>query len=179
MKKVLLLSALILSISITYSQQKKKKKTVIQPSSSSVYDSSDITKDSKWIAKFKLQGKVYNVYLKHQKELSSEQTAADTLLQYHFVYQNARYSVLQIPKYSTIDGKISAEGSYKVKGDTLITSVNYYDPYHRGNLTTKYVPDKQSWFREINYVMKGIDTDTVSNRYIKTAKMNVPYSGKN
>jgi len=177
-KKVIFLAAVILNSSMGYSQQKKKKQN---PPPVSVEGTSYITKDSKWIEKFILKGNVYNVYLKNQKPSEMmEQTEKDTLIDYLFVVEKMRFSIKEIQKYATVKGKIGREGFYKVKGDTLITTVNYYDPYHGGTLITRYVPDKQGWLKEISADMKGIDTDTLSDRYIKNEKMLSPYEpGKN
>lgn len=176
MKKALLLLALILSITI-HSQQKKKKKVVVPVS---IEQSSDVTKNSKWIEKFKLKGNVYNVYLKQQKPKSTmQQIETDTLIEYQFVIENRRTSIQNIQKYATVKGKIGREGFYKIKGDTLITIVSYYDPYHGGILINKYVPDKYGWLTEVKSEMKAIDTDSLSDRYIKTEEMNSIYMPEN
>jgi hypothetical protein len=172
MKSIFLAFSLILSAFSGYSQQKKIKKTAPIPVS---YN--HIAKESQRIAKIKLKGNVYDVYQNNIKSLMSEQTPSDTLIEYDFTFEKTKLTVANIQKYATIKGKIAREGFYKVKGDTLILTVNYYDPYHGGALIESFVPDKNGWLKEVKSVMKPIDTDTVSERYIKTEKMSAPYLG--
>lgn len=172
MKSIFLVFAFILGAFSGYSQQKKIKKTTTVPVSYS-----NTTKESQRIAKIKLKGHVYDVYQNSMNTLMSEQTPNDVLIEYDFTFGNTKSTVANIQKYATIKGKISREGFYKVKGDTLILTVNYYDPYHGGALIESYVPDKKGWLREVKSEMKPIDTDTVSEKYIKTEMMAAPYLG--
>lgn len=176
MKKSILFLMLLLFQTIIFSQ--KKKKNVNAPV---ISIENATTKSSKLVEKIKLKGVVYSVYLKSQKPSEMmDQKENDTLIEYHFTSGNSTYTILEIQKYATINGKIAREGFYKIKGDTLITSVNYYDPYHGGNLTNKYIPAKYGRFEEVKSEMKGIDTEILSDKYIKTEKMKSIYdSNKN
>lgn len=176
MKNEFMVLVLFLSLTVVHSQQKKSTKNIIKPTVST-----SVPKLEKRIETIKIKGNVYDVYLKYEKELMSEQTSQDTLILYDFAFKNTKSSAIgrTAQKYATIKGKIAREGSYKIKNDTLIITVDYYDPYHGGRLIDYYVPDKKGWLREVKDQMKGIDTDTVSDRYIKNEKMTAPYNGKN
>ncbi|WP_289659831.1 hypothetical protein [Flavobacterium panacagri] len=171
MKNIFILLVLFLSVTAIHSQQNKIKKTIIKPA---VSNTASIQK--KRIETIKIKGNLYDVYWVYEKKLMSEQTPQDTLIWYDFTFKNTKGSAYykESQKYATIKGKIAREGFYKVKNDTLVVTVNYYDPYHGGRLIDYYVPDKKGYLREVKSEMKAIDTDTVSDRYIKTERMKAP-----
>ena|SRR6218665_645455 len=176
MKNIFILLVLFLSISTIRSQQKKNTKAITKPTALNT-----TPKLEKRIETIKIKGHLYDVYLRHEKELMSQQTTQDTLVTYDFTFKNTKSSAIArtAQKYATIKGKIAREGFYRIINDTLAVTVDYYDPYHGGRFIDYYVPDKKGWLRQVKDEMKGIDTDTVSDRYIKTEKMKAPYNGKN
>lgn len=175
MRKTIFLLILISFQAVVYSQ--KKKNNVNKPTVSTA--TFNVTKSSRLVEKIKLNGIIYNVYLKSQKPSEMmNQKENDTLVEYHFTYANSNYPIIEIQQYATVNGKIAREGFYKVKNDTLITSVNYYDPYHGGNFTNHYISSKYGKLEEVKSAMKAIDSEILSDRYIKSEKMKSVYDPK-
>jgi len=176
MKKILILLFFILPITASYGQNKKQKTAppVMEMASTNGL------KTKKRTDQFALGKNSYVVYQCNMapREIM-QQKPSDTLIEYHIHFKNSPSSILQITKFATQNGTISREGSYQIKGDTLISTVHYYDPYHGGTLIVKYAPDKYGFLREAGDEMRSINTDTLSIRYSKTEKMKVPPPARN
>jgi len=169
MKRYILLLPFCCVFSLSNAQQKKKK-TVLPVMGMA---SEEGVKTKKKIDQFVIGKKTYIVYQCNMVPSAFiRQQPTDTLIEYHFHLKNQAHSSLQLVKLATRKGKISTEGSYKIKGDKLVATVHYYDPYHGGTLITSYVLDKYGSFTETDVKRRSIDSDTLSNRYIKAEKMN-------
>lgn len=170
MKKIMTLLLLTTFCISALSQQKPKKLTV---------GTSGITKKDKLIDNFKIKNKKYNVYLGYiEPSWALQQEKEDTLLVYKIVAEKYKYSELEINKYATRNGKIIRESFYNIKSDTLTVITNFYDYYNADCIIDKYIIDKYG-LKKISDIMKGIDTQNLSDKYLKPAEMKVPPSAKN
>lgn len=100
----------------------------------------------------------------------------DTLEVYKFVQiekDKWKFSEFEIIKYATRNGKIIREGSYKIENDTLMVVTDFYSYSGSYRMTDKYITDKYG-LKQISDEMKSIDTENLSDKYIKPAKMIVP-----
>lgn len=132
---------------------------------------SAITKKDKWIDSFTIGRQKFNVYCGYQHpEPNLDQKAGDTLVLYKIAALSATFSTLEITRLATRNGKIIAEGSYKVANDTLQVCTNTYDYIGAYRLTDIYVTDKYG-LKKIADKMEAIRSGTISDRYRQPAKM--------
>lgn len=175
MKKILTLLLLTTFCISAFSQKKPKPK----PPEVLTVGTSKITSKDKLIGTFKIKNKQYNIYCGYQ-DLNSNlrQEKGDTLEVYKIVADKWKYSEMEITKYATRKGKIIVEGFYKIEKDTLIVTTDAYDYIGAYRMTDKYITDKYG-LKKVSDEMKAIDTQNLSDRYIKSAEMNVPPPARN
>lgn len=177
MKKILTLLLLITFSISAFSQKGLKPKGVF-----STVGTSEITKNDKLIGSFKIKNKRFNIYCGYQGLNSNlRQVQGDTLEVYKIVSfekDKWKHSEFEIKKYATRNGKIIIEGSYKVENDTLTVVTKSYDYIGAYQIIAKYVTDKYG-LKEISNEMKSIETENLSDKYIKPAEMKVPPPARN
>ena len=133
-------------------------------------ETSTVSKADKWVENFVIKQKKYKVYTSYNdpKNSALRQKKGDTLQIYKIL--DNKYIELEINKYATRNGKIIRESSYTVKNDTLIIITDDYDYTGAYRTTDKYVTYKYG-LKKISDTMKAIDTDTLSDKYLKSAEM--------
>lgn len=170
-----ILTLILLTVFFTNSFSQKKPNPIPR-----IAGTSDLSKSDKWRENFIIKKEKFNVYLGYQSLNSNlRQIKGDTLAVYKIAFDKRKSSIMEITKYATRNGKIVAEGSYEIKKDTLITIANSYDYIGAFKIITKYSTDKYGFFEEINQKMLGIDTEKLSDKYLKPAEMKVPPPAKN
>lgn len=175
MKKILTLLFLTTFCISAFSQKKPKPK----PPEVLTVETSKITINDKLIGDFKIKNKKYNIYCGYQNPNSFlQQENGDTLQVYKIVADKSKYSEMEITKYATRKGKIIRESFYKIEKDTLIVTAEYFDYSGAFRLTDKYITDKYG-LKKVSDEIKSIDTENLSDKYIKPAKMNLPPPIKN
>lgn len=139
---------------------------------------SKISKNDKWIGNFTINKKIYRVYCGYQTPNPDlQQKENDTLAVYKIAPDKSKYSELEITKLATRNGKIIGEEFYKVEHDTLTIVANSYDYIGTFKSTSKYVTDKYG-LKMISQKTENINTDTLSDKYLKPAEMNVIFPAK-
>lgn len=166
MKKTILLLITLLVTITGFSQKKESPKPPEVPS---------ISKNDKWVENFSLKKEKFKVFCGYQPPSKyMDQKNNDTLVQYKIAFYKNTYSLLEITKLATKNGKIIREGYYTVKNDTLTVITDYYDYYHTGRITDIYVLDKYGFLKKISDKMSIIKTDSLSDRYLKPIKFEAP-----
>jgi len=174
MKKTLTLLLLTLLYFPAFSQEKPA------PPKLRSAGTSEILKTDKWVENFKIKKEKFNVYLGYQKLNDIlRQENGDTLEVYKITFDKRKSSEKEITKYATRKGKIICEGSYKVSGDTLTIIYNSFDYIGAYKSTAQYTIDKYGFFKEIGVKTESIDTDKLSDKYLKPAELKVPEPPKN
>lgn len=164
MKQFLTLLTIIL-FSLTAPAQKPP------PPKARIAGTSDITKKDKWIESFKLKQQKFHVYYGVQNpEPNLNQKAGDTLVLYKIAAIAAKFSTLEITKLATRNGKIIAEGSYKVAGDTLWVYTDTYDYIGAYRLTDIYITDKYG-LKKISDKMEAIPSEAITDKHQKPAEI--------
>lgn len=149
------------------------------PKMARIAGTSDILKTDKRLTNFAIKQTKFNVYLGYQKpDEMIRQTKSDTLQVYKITLDKLEFSHLEIVKFATRKGKIVSEGKYSIVNDTLIVTQNSYDYIGSFRITTKYVTDKWG-LKKISEDMKGINSEKLSERYLKPAEMKSPPEAKN
>ncbi|RYD94449.1 MAG: hypothetical protein EOP54_17495 [Sphingobacteriales bacterium] len=139
---------------------------------------SDITKKEKRVAQFTLGRNKFSVYCGDQTpkwELSQER--CDTLQVYKIAAQGATYSILEITKLATREGKIIAAGTYNITNDTLYVYSEAYDYMGAYRLTDIYVSDNYG-LKKISGKMEAIKSETITDKYLKPAEMKTIFPGE-
>lgn len=171
MKKLLVLLALILP-GITVCAQKTP------PPKSRMADTSDISKKDKQVEVFTLGRKKFTIYLGAQApKWELNQASGDTLQVYKVAAAGTTYSILEITKLATRDGKIIAEGSYAVAKDTLYIYSDSYDYIGAYRLTDIYISDKYG-LKKIADNMEAIKSEMITDRHLKPAEMKTIFPAK-
>ncbi|WP_123867253.1 hypothetical protein [Chryseobacterium joostei] len=177
MKKILTFLLLATCCISAFSQKGPKPKGVF-----STVGTSEITKKDKLIGTYKIRNKRFNVYCGYQDlDTDLRQEKGDTLEVYKIVSSEKdkwKHSEFEITKYATRNGKIIREGFYKAENDTLTVTEHGFDYYNADKLITKYITDKYG-LKEISKEMKGINSQNLSDKYLKPAEVKVPPPAKN
>lgn len=174
MKKAFAVFVFILFFQFSFSQ----KKAPLPPPD--LGSASDITSSDKLVENFKIKKEIYNVYLRKERErLDSRQVKGDVFETYKICMNKRIWSLKDFPKYATAQGKIIAEGSYKVENDILTVIEKSYGYIGAYQNTTQYTIDKIGYFKEVSQKTEAIDASTLSDLYVKPAAMNVPLPAKN
>lgn len=74
---------------------------------------------------------------------------------------------MEIPKYVTQKGKIFRERFYEIKNELLTVVFKLYCYYGAFKTTTQYSTDKYGFFKVINQNSESINSNMLSDRYIK------------
>lgn len=122
---------------------------------------------------FTLGKKKYNVYL--SEKISDED---GTYQLYKIVENKYNLSEMEFPKQTIRKGKIVAEGSYKIVNNILVVTNDSYDYIGDYRITEIYVPNKYG-LKQRSDKMTAINTDNLSDTYLKPAEMKQPFLAKN
>lgn len=141
------------------------------PQKAGMAGTSAITKKDKWIDSFTIGRQKFNVYCGYQTpDPNLNQKAGDTLVLYKIAARSATFSTLEITRLATRNGKIIAEGSYKVFQDTLQVCTDTYDYIGAYRLTDIYITDKYG-LKKISDKIEAISSGTVTDQYQQPAEM--------
>lgn len=136
-----------------------------------IVGTSDLSKADQWKENFQFGKEKYNVYLGYQAINNNlRQVKGDTLQVYKITFDKRKSSQIEITKYATRNGKIIVEGFYKIEKNVLVVVYNTYDYIGAYKTTTQYSPDKYGFFNEIDQKTIALDTDKLSEKYIKPAE---------
>lgn len=91
---------------------------------------------------------------------------------------NRNLSEFEFPKQTIRNAKITAEGSYKIVNNTLMVTNDSYDYIGDYRITEIYVPYKYG-LKQRSDKMTAINTDNLSDTYLKPAEMKQPFLAKN
>lgn len=171
MKKLLVLLTLTLP-GITTSAQKPP------PPKARMAGSSNISKKDKQVVQFTLGRKKFTIYCGDQApKWELNQASGDTLQVYKIAAAGTTYSILEITKLATRDGKIIAEGTYAITNDTLYVYSNSYDYIGAYRLTDIYISDKYG-LKKIADNMEAIKSEAITDRHLKPAEMKTIFPAK-
>lgn len=139
---------------------------------------SGIKKIDRLIEQFTLGRKKFAIYCGYQNPgWTFNQELGDTLEVYKIAVQGNNYSILEITKLATRQGKIIAEGAYKVINDTLYVYQDSYDYIGAYRLTDTYVSDKYG-LKKIADNMEAIRSEAITDRHQKPAEMKTIFPAK-
>jgi len=144
-----------------------------QEKPTAVVGQSLLTKKDKLVQSIMLGKKKFNIYL--SEKIANEE---GTYQLYKIVENKRKLSELEFPKQAIRNGKITAEGSYKITNNTLVIINDSYDYIGAYRITEVYVLGKYG-LKMTSDKMVAIDTDKLPDNYLKSAEMKQPVPAKN
>jgi len=148
------------------------------PPKASIAGTSALSQKDKRVEQITLGKRKFTIYcgpVAPKRELSQE--SGDTLQVYKFTTPGSTYSIFEIQKLATRNGKIIGEGSYKVINDTLYVYTNSYDYIGAYRITDIYVSDKYG-LKKISDKMEAIKHESITDAYLKPAEMKTIFPAK-